>query len=396
MKHKPSKGANPKKPNESSDSDQNPIIIHSHRDQATDQILILQFTSPRHQHAALARIEAFYEAADTSLATSDNDDETRESNGETSSDVPKGRYLTLQQAAHARICNHYDGFNFPISAVLEWVRAIGAHLAQIAKITASDVGTAEKGWESQCNSWELALLHHLQEQGVPIDAAAAEGSAASDQGAHANRPQKAAAAGDAGRNDLHDPIPQFDSLAIASPSLEIEQGTSPTTGPKSEITSRVAPTYVISTLSGPAAASVLAHERQHALFHLCPWYAQVIRVHFSVESAPSPPALRLAKEKELDTAEIREILAETQGRPLHTPSILKAIQYDLQMRNYDAKVWHDEWQAYLSVPKPFLVEKEFGAKCKAEVEQNARVLRRWSQLGWEWVARRREVAESSA
>lgn len=114
-------------------------------------VLTLFFPTAALQHAALARIEAFYE-----------------------SDTNGKRYLTLQEAADERICRNYQGFNFPLrQGVQDWLDAM--HDA-----VGSDTEAEAQWWRPQCSAEEVQLLELL----VSLRAISAyEGSSArSDDG----------------------------------------------------------------------------------------------------------------------------------------------------------------------------------------------------------------------
>lgn len=66
-------------------------------------VLTLVFGSAAAQHAALARVECFYE-----------------------SEKHANTYLTLEQARDARICKGYEAFNLPTSALDAWLAAMHA------------------------------------------------------------------------------------------------------------------------------------------------------------------------------------------------------------------------------------------------------------------------------
>ncbi|CBQ71984.1 conserved hypothetical protein [Sporisorium reilianum SRZ2] len=94
-------------------------------------VLTLLFPTAALQHAALARMEAFYE-----------------------SDSKARNYLSLQQAADERICRNYQGFNFPIrQGVHEWLDAM-------FEATDSDSDTP-KWWTPHCSLEENQLLDVL-------------------------------------------------------------------------------------------------------------------------------------------------------------------------------------------------------------------------------------------
>lgn len=94
-------------------------------------MLTLLFPTAALQHAALARMEAFYE-----------------------SDSKAKSYLSLQQAADERICRNYQGFNFPIrQGVHEWLDAM-------FEATDSDEDQP-KWWVPHCSPEENQLLDLL-------------------------------------------------------------------------------------------------------------------------------------------------------------------------------------------------------------------------------------------
>lgn len=94
-------------------------------------VLMLLFPTAALQHAALARIEAFYE-----------------------SDSNAKRYLSLQEAADERICRNYQGFNFPLrQGVHEWLDAM-------FEATNSNADSA-KWWTPHCSAEENELLDVL-------------------------------------------------------------------------------------------------------------------------------------------------------------------------------------------------------------------------------------------
>ncbi|TKY87167.1 hypothetical protein EX895_003844 [Sporisorium graminicola] len=114
-------------PAEAESEKQEPLFGHI----VDPPVLTLLFPTAALQHAALARMEAFYE-----------------------SDSKAKRYLSLQQAADERICRNYQGFNFPIrQGVLKWLEAM-------FEATGSDEDTP-KWWTAHCSSEENQLLDLL-------------------------------------------------------------------------------------------------------------------------------------------------------------------------------------------------------------------------------------------
>ncbi|KAN0064041.1 hypothetical protein ACQY0O_003647 [Thecaphora frezii] len=94
---------------------------------ASGRLLTLLFPTAATQHAALARMEAFYEGAGDSAQT----------------------YLSLEEARAQRICRNYEAFNLPVRAVREWLEAIKAE---------------GKSWREECNIEETKVLEYLLEQ----------------------------------------------------------------------------------------------------------------------------------------------------------------------------------------------------------------------------------------
>lgn len=108
---------------------QEPVFGHI----VSSPVLTLLFPTAALQHAALARMEAFYES---------------DSNGK--------RYLSLEQAADERICRNYQGFNFPLrQGVQEWLDAM------YEAVNASDEEDSPKWWGKHCNAEEVQLLDVL-------------------------------------------------------------------------------------------------------------------------------------------------------------------------------------------------------------------------------------------
>ncbi|SAM80886.1 uncharacterized protein UBRO_02622 [Ustilago bromivora] len=104
-------------------------------------VLTLLFPTAALQHAALARMEAFYE-----------------------SDFKARSYLTLQQAANERICRNYQGFNFPVrQGVQEWLDAM---YEATSLDDASDDTDAPKWWAPHCSNEENQLLDVLVSLGA--------------------------------------------------------------------------------------------------------------------------------------------------------------------------------------------------------------------------------------
>ncbi|KAJ9478151.1 putative enhancer of mRNA [Pseudozyma hubeiensis] len=99
-------------------------------------VLTLLFPTAAIQHAALARMEAFYE-----------------------SDSNARRYLSLREAADERICRNYQGFNFPLrQGVRDWLDAM-------FEATNSD-DDLSKWWIPHCSAEENQLLDVLVSLGA--------------------------------------------------------------------------------------------------------------------------------------------------------------------------------------------------------------------------------------
>ncbi len=200
---------------------------------------------------------------------------------------------------------------------------VSAVLCWLEAMREASTGEAEPYWAVETNDWERALLWHLQREGVAI----------------------------------------------------------PGVPPAEDVT---APAYVVSTCSSEE--SSLAHERQHALYHLHPGYAHACRQLFPVTGKMLAAVGR--QEEPISTEESVGWPSSQPIPPQHSPAIAQAIAYELgKLRGYHPRVWTDEWQAYLSVPLKCLDEAEFGNKAKDEVRQAAALLREWSQRAWQEVQR---------
>ncbi|UZJ56948.1 hypothetical protein CBS101457_006268 [Exobasidium rhododendri] len=122
-------------------------------DGKTPLLLTLLFETKIAQHAALSRIEAFYES-------------TRD----------EQKYLTLEQAKRSRLCQNYEAFNFPIAVVVKWLSKLQQSHCPDGKPEANTLDTdgtlsgpdLEKfhWWEPYCNQEERRLLDHLAKLGV--------------------------------------------------------------------------------------------------------------------------------------------------------------------------------------------------------------------------------------
>ncbi|SPO23271.1 uncharacterized protein UTRI_01949 [Ustilago trichophora] len=119
-------------PKESQAEKEQPLFGHI----VDPPVLTLLFPTAALQHAALSRMEAFYE-----------------------SDSNAKSYLTLQQAADERICRNYQGFNFPLrQGVQEWLDAM-------FDATGADEGSP-KWWAAHCSAEENQLLELLVDLGA--------------------------------------------------------------------------------------------------------------------------------------------------------------------------------------------------------------------------------------
>ncbi|WFC98535.1 enhancer of mRNA decapping [Malassezia yamatoensis] len=97
-------------------------------------ILTLVFGSAQTQHAALSRLECFYESKEYA-----------------------NTYLNLDAAFRARVCRGYEAFNLPTDIVSRWLEAM-----QDAEGNSSDEETSP-WWHSFCNAEEIQLLDTLFE-----------------------------------------------------------------------------------------------------------------------------------------------------------------------------------------------------------------------------------------
>ncbi|KDN38463.1 hypothetical protein K437DRAFT_23438 [Tilletiaria anomala UBC 951] len=355
-------------------------VLRSSADAVTPRILILRFDKAAQQHTALARIEAFYEAQA----------QVHRHLHDTSGTGDARRYLTLKQAADAKVCKNYDGFNFPVAAVTQWLEAMREATTGTAsndegeqdKDRLYEDGSNSRFWEVECNAWEIALLHHLASKGVRVPgipetscnqqddvpcpstvevavaaAISVDGPATDPSTESSSRCTRDSLGEGTGAKSMLGIIARLKHLDLApdQPSVDVETESRE---------SLPAPTYIISTLASPIGLStVLAHERQHALFYLHARYAAACRDYF--------PA-----------AESKVRTAEAARKPLHTAAIQRAIEYELALRRYPRVVWVDEWQAYLSVPLRHLDVKEFGNKCAGEVQDVAGFMRGESERAW--------------
>ncbi|PKI85501.1 enhancer of mRNA decapping [Malassezia vespertilionis] len=99
-------------------------------------IVTLVFGDRHTQHAALARLETFYE-----------------------SEKFKSVYLSLETAEREKLCRGYEAFNLPMQIFPAWIKAMCAK-EEVAP-------TAEMTWhEATCTAEESALLRYLIERDV--------------------------------------------------------------------------------------------------------------------------------------------------------------------------------------------------------------------------------------
>ncbi|WFD18019.1 enhancer of mRNA decapping [Malassezia caprae] len=103
-------------------------------------LVTLVFGSSAAQHAALARVESFYESVNHA-----------------------GTYLTWDEARRARLCQGYEAYNLPIASVREWLGAMRAAVGEEAATEDSDEG--KPWWHAHCSPEEQDLLAYLTEQG---------------------------------------------------------------------------------------------------------------------------------------------------------------------------------------------------------------------------------------
>lgn len=192
-------------------------------------ILTLFYASASAQHAALARMEAFYESAATSR-----------------------RYLTLAEAERERLCRNYEAFNLPMSSLAVWF--------------ASLLDAESVQWTAAVNEQEKQLLLLLMELGVipspdpEVHDESTEESAV--ELAPAADTEGSATMADASKQELPDPLRR----AGSDRQDQSDGRVSPQEGNKSSS----AFTYLISCLS--SRSQNLSHERLHALYHLSSAY----------------------------------------------------------------------------------------------------------------------------
>lgn len=108
----------------------------------TSPLLTLLFESKSAQHAALSRIEAFYESS-----------------------LESQRYLTLEEAKQERLCQHYEAFNFPIDIVEKWLQCMQKRHGSPPTNEDQERPIAP-WWKDYCNAHEYHLLHYLMQLGL--------------------------------------------------------------------------------------------------------------------------------------------------------------------------------------------------------------------------------------
>ena len=113
-----------------------PFWAHAH-----GPLVTLVFGSSGAQHAALARMESFYESVDHA-----------------------GTYLSWDEARRARLCQGYEAYNLPLASVRAWLVAMRAAISESE--AAEDTEGALPWWHAHCSPEEQALLTYLTEQGA--------------------------------------------------------------------------------------------------------------------------------------------------------------------------------------------------------------------------------------
>lgn len=117
------------------DVSQDVSTIHS-----SPYLITLLFETRQTQHAALARIEAFYE----------------------SSSASSGEFIDMERAKAMKLCPNYEAFNFPIKSVKEWLLQMQIFYNLDKQ---NDQGsTDENWWKPFCNEEEAHLLSYLVER----------------------------------------------------------------------------------------------------------------------------------------------------------------------------------------------------------------------------------------
>ncbi|PWN98641.1 hypothetical protein FA09DRAFT_329689 [Tilletiopsis washingtonensis] len=100
-------------------------------------LIALRYRTAASQHAALARLEAFYEGAG----------------------APRNEYVTLAGVKELRggLCRNYEAFNLPLDAVHRWLAALR---------TVEAIADEPQWWRPFCNDEENELLAHLDGAGA--------------------------------------------------------------------------------------------------------------------------------------------------------------------------------------------------------------------------------------
>jgi hypothetical protein len=106
---------------------------------ASPLLMTLLFDEKAVQHAAMSRIEAFYEA---------NKESERQ-------------YLTLEQAKERRICLNYEAFNCPITCVVQWLNAMKTYHESVDGCLSASQLDDQPFWAPYVNECEAFLLQHL-------------------------------------------------------------------------------------------------------------------------------------------------------------------------------------------------------------------------------------------
>lgn len=111
-------------------------------------VVTLVFGDAATQHAALSRLECFYE-----------------------SEKHANTYLSCEEAARERICKGYEAFNLPLDTVPRWMDAMRAaveapdhqHASPAHSTSASEDDAALPWWHAHCTPEERAVLDTLAE-----------------------------------------------------------------------------------------------------------------------------------------------------------------------------------------------------------------------------------------
>ncbi|KAF3767135.1 hypothetical protein M406DRAFT_328235 [Cryphonectria parasitica EP155] len=118
-------------------------VLSDFRAQQLGPLIILRFHSPKAQHQALARLEAFYESKDA-----------------------VGTYISLANPQTRRLCPNYKAFNLPTSAIYDWLVAMRTAELGASQSIAGKFEAAFQGWWGPfVNTEESRLLAHLAQAG---------------------------------------------------------------------------------------------------------------------------------------------------------------------------------------------------------------------------------------